>query len=825
MADENALTLAQILRLATTGTAFGDNEGPPAARPGPKKPPPRGVADQLSQAASAGQGAERILPFPLPSLPGQGLDLATMMRAGEAPAPQRGTGKGSLEETERPARLPGERATPPQGTALVGARTPWHHSVPVEETGNPFDNSLAASQSYQYVGSLEMGDQNYVVQPDGTRRLLDQQSEVVDRRTGGVYQRRDMPPNPEAAQYASRPGIVGKALSAIGVPDYSGDRARTSWGDAAENTARGFSLANVLRGGITAADRMTTETAAGRQDPLAAQQGAEIAGSIAATAAPTALAGGVPRNAVTTFIGDVGAGAMKRTGEPVPSQVLQRAQDRDAQGVRYDQIRNETNRLIVENDPRLRGVERGRDQQWRVELSDHDARLRRMPQSGETLPLSEILEHPGGIFRAYPELNQFEFEFRPNGGKLPPGSAAMIMSQPGKRGRIWVSDNTPPEQLLDVILHEVTHAGQRMEGHAPSLHPRSPDTPVIEHGPYYAPGVAERMPGALAAAETGGAVELGRLEALGRREGYYRSAGESEARIVPLRRTYTPEQGRAEPPRQTALERDVPYSEQIGYGAGPRERLQDPDAPDFGRADADRLMREIQTLERNLKNNGATPERIAQAIEERLARSGVQAEKIDPQDITNGTGWWNIDRVMETERGRVNWSGKPLSEEERGILQRGVTGGLPWAEIAAQITAASGRPMTEQSARHTSNTQGFRRNAPGERGSRLTPDEQAALRQAVQEGLSWEQAADRIFAVSGRNVSWNAARMAASRMRLAGLLQSGVPVGGVSEDKSEHWSVRQPRNDQGQFSGPPGQQRNMSPASTSGLARLLRYGR
>ena len=78
------LTLAQILRLATTGTAFGDNEGPPAARPGPKKPPPRAVADQLNHAASAGQGPERILPFPLPPLPGQGLDLATMLRSGEA---------------------------------------------------------------------------------------------------------------------------------------------------------------------------------------------------------------------------------------------------------------------------------------------------------------------------------------------------------------------------------------------------------------------------------------------------------------------------------------------------------------------------------------------------------------------------------------------------------------------------------------------------------------------------------------------------------------------------------------------------------------------
>ena len=187
-------------------------------------------------------------------------------------------GTGSLEETERPARLPGERATSPQGTALVrSADALAPQRAPLKKPGTP--SSIIhgpENQPYRYVGTLEMvRRQNYVVQPDGTRRLLDQQSEVVDRRTGGVYQRRDMPPNPEAAQYASRPGIVGKALSAIGLPDYSGDRARTSWGEAAENTARGFSLANVLRSGITAADRMTTETAAGRQDPRCSAGGGD----------------------------------------------------------------------------------------------------------------------------------------------------------------------------------------------------------------------------------------------------------------------------------------------------------------------------------------------------------------------------------------------------------------------------------------------------------------------------------------------------------------------------------------------------------------------
>ena len=61
------LTLAQILRLATTGTAFGDNEGPPAARPGPKKPLPRGVADELTRTAAAGPGPMPPQPTDVPT--------------------------------------------------------------------------------------------------------------------------------------------------------------------------------------------------------------------------------------------------------------------------------------------------------------------------------------------------------------------------------------------------------------------------------------------------------------------------------------------------------------------------------------------------------------------------------------------------------------------------------------------------------------------------------------------------------------------------------------------------------------------------------------
>ena len=310
---------------------------------------------------------------------------------------------------------------------LAGAQTPARPSLTAA------DLDPGPQGPYRFVGTLEMMDSgNFVVQPDGNRRLLDQQSEVVDRRTGGVYQRRDMPPNPEAARYASRPGIVGKALSAIGLPDYSGDRARTSWGEAAENTARGFSLANALRGGMVSADRMMSETATGRQDPLAAQQGAEIAGSIAATAAPTALAGGMPRNALTTFIGHVGANNLDTAGRPAARMALNMAHIYERRGLPEAQTRELVNKWVAENDPALGGVVRGPDNQWRVELDDSPSVLRRRRGTGVSTLAEE--DPTPDLYLAYPDIGDVSLRRQPS----TPGSGPYHTPRTGRPSEIGI---------------------------------------------------------------------------------------------------------------------------------------------------------------------------------------------------------------------------------------------------------------------------------------------------------------------------------------------------------------------------------------------------
>ena len=107
---------------------------------------------------------------------------------------------------------------------------------------------------------------------------------------------------------------------------------------------------------------------------------------------------------------------------------------------------------------------------------------------------------------------------------------------------------------------------------------------------------------------------------------------------------------------------------------------------------ADRIMREVRQLERNLRERGASPEHIAQEIEAWGERNGHQIGKIDPQQVADGKGWWNIDTEMGPG-GRTSWSGKPWSAEERAALQRGLDERVPSAQIAEQITALSGRPL------------------------------------------------------------------------------------------------------------------------------------
>lgn len=222
-------------------------------------------------------------------------------------------------------RFSGARAMPPQGTALVGAQTPWHYPRP-ELSAADLDNSWAAGRPYRFVGSLEMTDSgNFLRRPDGQVAPYNPSTDTVDRATGGVYQRRVAPLNPEAARAAEGANVFGRALGALGLDDERGTRRNTPWGEAWANTHGGMSLANALQSGFTAADRLMTETPVGRQDPTNPILGFETAGTFGAAGAPTAMAGGMPRGALGTFGSRPARSLARQEANPAwsPDEVMQ----------------------------------------------------------------------------------------------------------------------------------------------------------------------------------------------------------------------------------------------------------------------------------------------------------------------------------------------------------------------------------------------------------------------------------------------------------------------------------------------------------------------
>jgi Large polyvalent protein associated domain 39/Large polyvalent protein associated domain 23/ADP-Ribosyltransferase in polyvalent proteins len=135
------------------------------------------------------------------------------------------------------------------------------------------------------------------------------------------------------------------------------------------------------------------------------------------------------------------AGPFSRTAD---IHSLAVAQERLASGSSADDVRQDT------------GWFKGTDGKWRYEINDADAKLLRVPQ-GEA-PLGEVLDHPA-LFAAYPGLaampTKIEVEDgKPAKGKLTRSTGAMEVSAPTKA------------QALSILLHEVQHGIQGLEGFA-----------------------------------------------------------------------------------------------------------------------------------------------------------------------------------------------------------------------------------------------------------------------------------------------------------------------------------------------------------------------
>ncbi|MDO5691118.1 MAG: hypothetical protein Q4G70_01380 [Pseudomonadota bacterium] len=163
----------------------------------------------------------------------------------------------------------------------------------------------------------------------------------------------------------------------------------------------------------------------------------------------------------------------------------------------------------------------GADGRWRFEISDHDASLklsvdefRAFARGDQTVMLGDLLEHPA-LFAAYPHLAE-----TPVGTKAGRGA-----SYSQRTGRILMGGSVRAGQFQSILLHEIQHDIQTVEGFA-----------------------------------NGGAVSQFKGDLAAQRDQYRRQAGEVEARNTQTREHLTPEQRRAFTPQST---QDVAESDVI----------------------------------------------------------------------------------------------------------------------------------------------------------------------------------------------------------------------------------------------------------------------
>lgn len=109
---------------------------------------------------------------------------------------------------------------------------------------------------------------------------------------------------------------------------------------------------------------------------------------------------------------------------------------------------------------RKTGWHQGIDEKWRFEISDHEASIKKVPKVFESCGVHEILDHEK-LFAAYPFLREYTISVGLNKPDGPNGAhyanAKLITLTEG----VVESD-----QLLSVLLHEIQHAIQSVEGFA-----------------------------------------------------------------------------------------------------------------------------------------------------------------------------------------------------------------------------------------------------------------------------------------------------------------------------------------------------------------------
>ncbi len=182
---------------------------------------------------------------------------------------------------------------------------------------------------------------------------------------------------------------------------------------------------------------------------------------------------------------------------------------------------------------------KGKDGQWRYEISDRDARIKPEGDTigqalgGASATIGDVLDHPR-LFAAYPQLAAMPLSLLPSSSQSRGRASA---------SEVWLRENLSMADARSVLLHELQHGIQNIEGFARggNLEAVRSTTDYQQLSEYF------RRQGV----ETPDSVAY---------EVYRRLAGEVEARNVQARLDMTDEDRRMFEPELTA---DVPQSRTI----------------------------------------------------------------------------------------------------------------------------------------------------------------------------------------------------------------------------------------------------------------------
>ena len=372
---------------------------------------------------------------------------------------------------------------------------------------------------------------------------------------------------------------------------------------------------------------------------------------------------------------------------------LSAAQERIAAGERAETVRQET------------GWFQANDGKWKFEINDRDAFTKGtgtfggeimrwyragVERTGDQLyktTVGDMIYHPA-LFAAYPQLANIEVQMMPKGVE----ADARVVHAEGEAPIIQVNEGLPKERWLSVMLHELQHGIQTIEGFATGGSARTFARQVAEADSMIAAHnrnmrrISQELDAARAdrneAAVKRLQAEYDRSMALRSElvekaqqdpfQQYHRLAGEVEARNVQARQRMTDAERQATPPSQTA---DVADSDVIVVFNGEEMHSAPPPAnAQTGRVRKSRVVKDNQRAAlftalarfddafQHPTPKATTVEAIAREIDPEYRAKPLPAAQVKARGKGRATKAWEISvpesdvrvgYLFEDGRGRV----------------------------------------------------------------------------------------------------------------------------------------------------------------------------